>query len=300
MKTLRLPLLVLPLLFGLAAGRGTAADPDNAKEEAALFKRAEEFVAAFGKGDAKALAAFWTADGDYTDLRGRQMKGRDAIAKGFEELFADNKGLKLRINVTGMRFVTPEVAVEDGTTEVLHPDGAPPSRARYTTVHVKKDGQWFVSSVRDAAYTPPSNYEHLKDLEWAIGDWADEAEKGEVARASFAWAENQNFIVSTFTTTFKSISIGGGTQWIGWDPAAKTIRSWTFDADGSFGEATWTRDGDKLVIKASATLRDGKKMTATNVVTKIDADTIGWQSKDRTLDGKALPDVKEVKMKRVK
>jgi hypothetical protein len=199
-----------------------------------------------------------------------------------------------------VRFLTPEVAVEDGTTEVLHPDGAPPSRARYTTVHVKKDGQWLLGSVRDAPYSPPSNYEHLKELEWAIGDWADEAEKGEVARASFAWAENQNFIVSSFTTTFKSISIGGGTQWIGWDPAAKTIRSWTFDADGSFGEATWTRDGDKLVIKASAVLRDGKKMTATNVVTKIDADTIGWQSKDRTLDGKALPDVKEVKMKRVK
>ena len=54
------------------------------------------------------------------------------------------------------------------------------------------------------------------------------------------------------------------------------------------------------MIKTTTVLRDGKKLTATDVVTRVDADTLTWQAKDRTLDGKALPDVKEVKMKRVK
>ena len=30
-----------------------------------------------------------------------------------------------------------------------------------------------------------------------------------------------------------------GIQIIGWDPAAKAIRSWTFDSKGTFAEATW-------------------------------------------------------------
>ena len=29
------------------------------------------------------------------------------------------------------------------------------------------------------------------------------------------------------------------TQRIGWDPAAKQIRSWEFDSEGGFGEGTW-------------------------------------------------------------
>src|SRR5262249_5082346 len=88
------------------------------KEEEALVKQAEAFVAAFHKGDAKAVAAFWMADGDYTDQTGKQMKGRAAIEKAFKEFFAENKGLKLRIDILSLRFVTPDVAFEEGTTEV--------------------------------------------------------------------------------------------------------------------------------------------------------------------------------------
>src|SRR5262249_14967778 len=149
--------------------------------------------AAFGKGDAKALAAFWTPEGDFTDLTGHKLVGREAIEKAFAELFAEHKGLDLRIDITGLRFVTAEVAVEDGTTSVLHPDGAPPARSRYTIVHVKKDGKWLLESVRQAAYTPPSNYEHLKGLEWLIGEWVDDVPGGEAARISFEWTDNQNF-----------------------------------------------------------------------------------------------------------
>ena len=46
-------------------------------------------------------------------------------------------------------------------------------------------------------------------------------------------------------------------------------------------------------------LPDGKKLAATNIITRNGPDAITWQSKDRTLDGKALPDVQEIKMRRV-
>ena len=271
---------------------------DDAK--AAIQKQAEAFVEAFHKGDAKAVAALWAPDCDFTDQTGRHLKGRDAIEKGFTDLFAENKGLKLRIESESLRFVTPDVAVEDGTTEVFPPDGGPPTRSRFTNIHVKKEGQWLLSSVRSAPFIPPSNHPHLRGLEWAIGNWMGEAKEGGVERLSVAWSDNQNFIRATFSTTLKNIPLGSATHRIGWDPAAKRIRSWIFDATGGFGGGAWSRDGKSWVVKTTSVLQDGKKAAATYILTPVDADTITLQARDRSEDGKELPNIKELKMKRVK
>src|SRR5271154_3743332 len=146
-------LLVVPAL-GVTPAASRAGEPGGSAEEAALKKKAAAFVEAFHNGDAKAVAAFWTPDGDYIDQTGRRLKGRDAIEKAFTQFFAENKGLKLRIEVASLRLLTPEIALEDGTTDVIPPDGAPPSRSRYTNVHIKKDGEWLLSSVRDAVFSP--------------------------------------------------------------------------------------------------------------------------------------------------
>src|SRR5262249_19458718 len=211
----------------------------------------------------KALAAFFTMDADHTDQTGRTLKGRDAIERAFTSLFSENKGLKLSVESESLRFVTPDVAIEDGTTALIPADGGPPSRTRYTIVHVKKDGQWFLSRVRNAPFTPPSNAEHLSGLEWAIGDWAGETGSGERERLSFAWGENQSFVIGAFSTTARNVSVGSAKQWIGWDPLAKRVRSWIFDTTGAFGEGSWTADGKKWVITTTMVLPDGKKAAAT-------------------------------------
>jgi uncharacterized protein (TIGR02246 family) len=288
--------MVLALAASSALGDEAKGDP---KDKEAIAKNAEAFVEAFHKGDADALAAFWTQDGDYTHQTGRHLKGREEIAKAFKEFFAENKGLKLRIDSDSLRFVTPDVAIEDGTTQVFRPDGGPPSRARYTIVHAKKDGQWYLSSVRDAAVAAAGNHDRLQALEWAIGDWAQESEKGEVERLSVTWTDNENFIVANFSTTVGDDSVGSATQWIAWDPVAKRVRSWIFDAAGGFGEGSWTTEDKKWVIKTTSVTQDAKKATATYTVTSVDADTITLQAKDRTVNGDALPD-REVKLKRVK
>jgi uncharacterized protein (TIGR02246 family) len=296
-------LLAGAVLTTAAAARPAAADQPNggsAEDKAAIAKNAEGFIEAFQKGDAQAVAAFWAPDGDYTDETGRHMKGRGAIEKAFTKFFSENKGLKVRIDSLALRFVTPDVAIEDGTSSVIGPDGGPPSRARYSIVHVKKDGQWQLSSVRDSVYVAPSNQGHLSGLEALIGDWASEGDKGEAERLSVTWGPNENFVIATFARTSGAVTLGSATQWIGWDPAEKRVRSWIFDAAGGFGEGSWTRDGKSWVIKTTSTLQDGKKGTATYVVTEGDADTIGLQAKDRSVDGKGLPDTAEVKLKRVK
>jgi uncharacterized protein (TIGR02246 family) len=303
MKPLRLGMGAGLLAASLLIAQGSL--PGGKKglsaEEIALQKRAESFVAAFNKGDAKALAAHWAADGDFMDETGKHVKGRKAIEKALQHFFTENKGLKLRINIGSVRLISPTLAIEDGTTDAIPADGSVPNRARYTIVHVKKDGEWYLASVREAAYTPPNHSEHLNGLEWLIGGWVDEAEKGEVAQVHFSWSDNGNFILSSFSTSIKGVPIGGGTQWIAWDPAQKCVRSWTFQSSGGFGEGVWTQDGDnKWISKTTATLPDGKKVTANNIVTRLDANTVTWQSTNRTVDGKSVPDSPAVRMKRLK
>lgn len=301
MKTNQLIRSILP--FAIACGSTLqGAEPDA--RQAAIAQTADAFVAAFHKGDAKALAAFWTPDGDYVDEAGRVLKGRAAIEKSFADLFAGNKEMNLRIEVDSLKFPTADIAIEDGTSAVIPPDGSAPSRARYTNVFVKQDGQWLLASVRESADPGPSNYESLRGLEWAIGEWLDETPAtgtpaGETGHVSFVWAPGQNFIISTRTADFKDSSQLQSTQWIGWDASANQIRSWSFQADGGFGQSTWTRDGDHWIVKSESVLADGAKVTSTSTVTPVDAGTFTWQAKEQKVNGQALPDTKQVKMKRL-
>ncbi len=289
------------LLIGLLCLPGFARqDKSDPKEAAAIQAQAEAFIKAFDSGNAKALAALWTENAEYTSLSGEVLKGRDAIERAFTEFFANNKGLRLGITSESLRFVTPDVALEDGVAEVFPSDGGPPSRARFSNVHVRKNGKWLLSTVKDSAFTPPSNYGHLRGLEWAIGEWASEGGNGPVEHISLSWNETRNFIIGSFSTTAKDVSLGSIKQWIGWDPVARRIRSWSFDDTGAFGEGAWSREGDKWAIQSSIVLQDGKKATATFLLGRADADTLTLEAKNRTLDGAALPDVKERKLKRLK
>jgi uncharacterized protein (TIGR02246 family) len=292
------------VILGLGLGAvylARAEDPkDTPAEQAAIAKRAQEFIEAFNKGDAEAVANFWTPDGDYIDMAGETLKGRKAIAAAFGKQFEAVRGAKLQIHPTSTRIVKPDLAIEDGITEVIPPDNGPPSAARYTAVHVNVDGQWFLSSVRDSVVAASTNASHLQPIEWLLGDWVEEGAKGDQLEVAYSWAENQNFIVSTYAFTNKGTPLAGGTQWIGWDAAAKQVRSWTFESSGGMGQAMWSKDGAKWTLKVDMVLPDGKKMMATNTITRVDADHVTWLSTGRTMDGHAIPDSEAIKLKRAK
>jgi uncharacterized protein (TIGR02246 family) len=271
---------------------------ENTGEQAALRKRADAYVEAFNKADTAALASFWTEDAEIIEQSGQNIKGRKAIEASYQALFSTIKGAKLRINAGTDRFVKPDLVIEDGTTEITHADG-PPTTASYTAVLQKQEGKWNLVSLHEMAVMPPSNFEHLKDLAWIVGDWIDEADKNNHASVSFSWADNQNFLVSTSRLTVKDVPVAGQTQWLAWDAAAKQLRGWSFQSSGAVGESTWNKDGGKWTIKTAATLRDGKKLLETNVLSPVDPDHFTWQSTQRSLDGQPLPDTTLVKMKRI-
>jgi hypothetical protein len=80
---------------------------------------------------------------------------------------------------------------------------------------------------------------------------------------------------------------------------AKHLRSFVFDDSGAFGEGAWTNEGEKWTLKVALVLQDGKKATATYHFTPVDVNTLAFQVSNRSIDGQALPDTKELKMKRV-
>jgi hypothetical protein len=90
-----------------------------------------------------------------------------------------------------------------------------------------------------------------------------------------------------------------GWEIIGWDPIKQQIRSWIFDSNGGFGEATWVTDGDDWLVRASNVLPDGSRSTAENVLTRVDDNKFTWESQNRTLNGEPQPSLDKIEVQRM-
>jgi uncharacterized protein (TIGR02246 family) len=272
---------------------------DQAADEAAIRQNVEKYVEAYNRRDARTMASMWSPDAVYMDpTTGEGIVGREAIARQFDEVFAGSEDAKLAVTVDSIEFVSPNVAVEKGMAEVTYSE-FDPEKTAYTAVHVKRDGQWLIDRVSEAEIQPPppSNYEHLKELEWLVGTWIDEDETATIKHES-GWTKNQNFMTRSFAVIVGDQIDMSGMQIIGWDPAAKQIRSWVFDSDGAFGEGKWTRKDNRWLIQQTGTLADGRKTSAVNIMTQIDNDSYTWQSVNRQVDGELLPNIEEVQIVR--
>ena len=275
-----------------------APKPANEADEKAIRATADEFVKAFDAADAKTVGALWATDAEYTDESGRSLHGRAAIEKEYADLFKEHHGATMTVTIESIRFLGPDIAVEKGIAKVKSPGTDARLGARYTVVHARRDGKWIMVVGRDDPYVPGSNEDYLKDLEWLIGDWKLEA-KDRALKLHFEWMAQRNFIKNTYMVTQDGKSTLSGGQIIGWNPKLGRIVSWHFDAEGGFGNDTWTKDGSKWVIDATGVFRNGSESTAVNVLTAVDANSFTWQSVKRTLDGVALPNTPPVKMVRV-
>jgi uncharacterized protein (TIGR02246 family) len=269
----------------------------RSEDEKAIRATVAAFTAAFEKGDAKAIASLFTEEGEAVDAEGGTIQGREAIAEHYGLRFAGSPGDKLETIVETIKFLAPGVARETGVTQHTPSGGSTPTTSRYTAIHVKQGGNWLVASVREVLDKEISHHERLKELEWLVGDWVEESDDA-VVTTSFAWADNENFLVRSFDVRVKGKPALSGTQRIGWDPLTKQIKSWVFDSRGGYGDGLWTRSGNQWVIKASGVRPDGRTATATQVLTFVDKDTMRWKSIDRTLGEEIVHEIDEITMVR--
>jgi uncharacterized protein (TIGR02246 family) len=246
------------------------------------------FVELYNAHKAADVAALFAPDARMVYADGTEVNGRDEIKLSFEEAFQSSPKIAVSVVVDSIRFLTPDVAVEEGAT-TLFPDGETlTSRDRYTVLHLKRNGKWQMQSVRVVEEESLSAYGELAPLEWLIGEWVDEGRE-ELVEAKFRWDENKSFLLEEFQVVRDGDVVLKGHQRIGWDPQAKQLRSWVFDSAGGFGEATWTPAGDDWICKAKGIRPDGLSASATRRLTRAGKDRVLWTSTDRILGDMELP-----------
>ncbi len=264
--------------------------PDDARALGALL---ESFTKAFNAGDAAAIAATFTSGALVVDEEGERTEGRAAIRDRFAASFKNSPGNTIAIEVSSLRFLGPETALEEGRATIAPAKGGgAPEISGFTAVYVKEDGHWLQAAVRDEPAGSLTVHDRLKELEWLVGQWVNESQDV-VVFTTCKWADNGNFLLREFTVQTQGRPVMTGSQRIGWDPLKRQFKSWVFDSEGGFVEAYWTRNGNQWVVKAEGVDHDGEPASATNIITRLGKDRIGWQSANRTLGGAAVPGIDE-------
>ncbi len=284
-----------PIHAGAQSPRAAESQPTTAETkrqgpssaETALRAVDEAFVRDYNKGDSKALAAYFTEDAEVIAADGERLQGRNLIEQRFVETFETSPGVKIALEIEGIRFLNPDTAKEEGRTLMTPAKGAPVYRI-YTVLFVKRDARWLISSIREEADPLVRPHERLKDLEWMIGEWIDEGIDSEV-RVDCRWSDDTNYLIRTFTVKRQGKPVMTVSQRIGWDPLARQIRSWEFDSEGGFGEGRWSRDGDRWIIKHTGVRPEGTTASSTNTMWRERPDLVRWTSTDRILGDEPVP-----------
>lgn len=280
-------------LVGSALNAQEATDADREQIEQAAVK----FVEAFNERKLNDLADLFAKDAEVLRLDEDAIAGANDIRTMFELGFAARPKAKISLTMDSLRFVTSNVAFENGQT-VSYADGeTPTARSRYTVLHVKQDGRWRMKLVREEEEEPLSPYARLQELEWMLGDWVDEGPDAVIV-TSCKWDENKSFLLRDFEVKTRGDVTLKGQQRIGWDAAAKQVRSWMFDDSGGFGEGVWTQVDDRWVIKSTGVRPDGQTASATQILTSLGPGRMEWKTEGRLVGNEPLPPLTVVLVRR--
>lgn len=266
-------------------------------DEPAIRAALSSYVEAFNSHDLSAVTATWAETAVHVDQdTGERKEGREAIAAGLATAFETRPEARLAGEIDSIRMLTPAAALVSGRSTIEYP-GEEPSASLFSAALVLRDGAWQIDSITERTDPAPAPTESLSDLEWLVGTWVDDSDETRIESA-FRWSDDGAFLLRTFEAQVGDETLRRGTQIIGWDPRAGQIRSWTFDADGSFGDGTWVRSGDDWTIRSSQTLSDGRHASGTFVLTRIDDDTATLRLIGHEIDGEPQPTPEAVTMRR--
>jgi uncharacterized protein (TIGR02246 family) len=269
-------------------------------EEKAVLDGIAAFAKIYESANAKALAELFLDESMIVDPDGNATRGKAAVAAMYEEAFKENPGLKLESSVQDIRFLTPDLVRVEGKARLSVSRGDAAEFTGFTTLLARRDGKWRIAEIHE--YAAPaeevSPYERLKELEWMVGEWVEEGDKAN-AHSTVRWADNQSFLLRTYSIEVQGEKPSTGTMIIGWDPQSGQIKSWLFNSEGGHGEGLWTRTSDKeWVVKATGVLRDGRPTSATQIQTMINKDSVKVSSIDRIIGGVVAPDLIDIVMVR--
>lgn len=269
---------------------------DQNSDHQAIRAAAKDYLAAKRRGDFESLGKMWTPEGDYQDASGNVIKAQDLIRQQASTATPQPTPENTPPQESSLRLVTADVAIEDGTADLgLAADGSHVI-GRFTAVWVKRDGRWLLDSLREATTATPTTNDHLRELEWLIGEWTGKTDDT-VMLVSSHWSEGGNYIVREFLVRAEGPSVISGSERIGWDPVAGKIKSWMFDSNGGSGEGHWTREGEGWIVGSTEVMPDGQKSSASTLFTPTGEGRFLWEVKSAKVGDVNLP-TKRVEFRR--
>lgn len=261
----------------LVAPSCAEAEIGSEADRQAIHAAGKAYQAALARGDVAALAKLWAPDGDIIDEAGTRLLARDMLAAEAEASRNGGKPPSITLSETSLRFLSPDVAVEDGTAEVGRPGGSGRIKGRFTAGWVRSEGLWKLGFLREAKLQTTADRPQLSDLEPLVGTWRPAGDDRSI-RVVAAWNRDKTFLLRTMTITTEEKREIEISQRIGIDPVSGQLRSWNFSSDGGHGEGVWTRDGDAWVVHTTAVAPNGVRTTSFNVYAFEDGDRLRWRS----------------------
>ncbi len=287
--------VLLGALLFLPSAPGQSSTPAVNADLAELTATIDKYVAAYNTGEVDQVMSYWAENADFVDIRGRFHEGRDLVAALFRRGFADNPGRTLQLHSASRKFLSPQVAMDDGILELTSADGEKVG-GRYTVVWTKVDGKWLIRSARDIPIeveVPEAEVQTqpLEELAWLVGKWEAKTDEYGIELTG-DWTLDKNFLVQTFHVKSSDEDFRVVT-YIAFDPSEGQFRSWFFDSRGGFGGGAWTRSDSIYNVASVMVLPDGQIGSTLMTWEKVDADTLTWQALEREVSGESLPDTKQ-------
>jgi uncharacterized protein (TIGR02246 family) len=132
----------------LIAGGVQGQSAESVKDESAVRKLISAYVDAREHRDAKRLASILAPDADQLVSSGEWRKGRDDLVRGMLASSERNSGVRT-IEVEGVRFIAPGVAIANGRYEIAGNDSAQPRRMWSTFILSRNNGTWRIHAIRN-------------------------------------------------------------------------------------------------------------------------------------------------------
>lgn len=128
----------------LAAPMRAQAPAAASIEESRVAAVIQNYVKARNARDSKAIEALFTADADQYTTGGEWRRGRAHVIPGTARSTNQNPGIR-SIDIAAIRFITPDVAIADGTYTIAGSDVR-----RWTTIVLKREpDKWRIAAIRN-------------------------------------------------------------------------------------------------------------------------------------------------------
>jgi uncharacterized protein (TIGR02246 family) len=150
--------MVMVWVAALATAACTTISPANDamhEDEALIRAELDAFGEAWNRGDAAAAASFFAEDGMRVGAFGDVQYGRAELEAAYEELLhGAMAGATVRQGPATIRMLAPELAVVQGTMEIVTADGGPVMRGYVVQIMRKVEGQWLVLQAHPKLFPP--------------------------------------------------------------------------------------------------------------------------------------------------